>query len=139
FFSGLATALFLCWRKVRSLEVAAFVGVASGLAAVYLSWVVWIYGYLGLFKKLGFTGLLALVVSPVSLWQYLYHLNGVGSWEIWGYKPTGFVLWVLWTLEATLITGLSSLLPPCIVIAADAWATSAPLARDRPRAGVSPG
>src|SRR5262249_51555861 len=52
FFSGLATALFLCWRKVRSLEVAAFVGVASGLAAVYLSWVVWIYGYLGLFKKL---------------------------------------------------------------------------------------
>ncbi|HSS51417.1 MAG TPA: hypothetical protein VLX28_20940 [Thermoanaerobaculia bacterium] len=86
-------------------------GLASGLAAVYLSWAVWIYACLNLFKKLGFTGLLELITSPVNLWHYIYYLNGVGSWNIWGYKPTGFVLWILWSLEAVLIIGLSSLFP----------------------------
>jgi hypothetical protein len=108
-FSGLAFGFALRWYKVRSEQLADNLGFAAGFGAVYLSWVVWVSGHLGVLKATGLLGLLDLASSPVRLWQLLCGVNKMGSWEIWGYKPTGVVLWLLWSLEAALIIGLSSL------------------------------
>ncbi|HEX4959543.1 MAG TPA: TIR domain-containing protein [Thermoanaerobaculia bacterium] len=108
FLSGLAASFALRWCKVRSTGMAALVGLAAGLGAVHLSWAVWVFGHLDLFKTTGLLGLLDLSSSPARLWHLLRSVNETGSWGLWGYKPTGALLWLLWSLEAALIIGLSS-------------------------------
>src|SRR6185295_18185176 len=93
----------LRWRKVWDEGVAVLVGFIAGLGAVYLSWAAWLYGHLG-----GLVGLLDLASSPARLWHLLCEINTTGSWDIWGYNPTGFALWLVWSAEAALIVGLSA-------------------------------
>jgi len=106
--SGAAAGFTLRWRRVRNTRVAALEGLSAGLSAVYLSWAVWFRGHQGVFKAKGFIGLLDLVFSPVRLWHIFLSINGT-SWDLWGYKPSADVLLILWSLEAALIIGLSSL------------------------------
>ncbi|HSS47747.1 MAG TPA: TIR domain-containing protein [Thermoanaerobaculia bacterium] len=119
--SGLAAGFALKWCRVRNSRVACWVGLASGLGAVHLSWAVWLYGHLGPLTPTGLPGLLELAASPARLWHLLRGINETGSWNIWGYKPTGVVLWLLWSLEAVLITGLSTLVSFFTVELGDAF------------------
>ncbi|HEX4959546.1 MAG TPA: toll/interleukin-1 receptor domain-containing protein [Thermoanaerobaculia bacterium] len=129
--SGLATGFPLRWITVRNSGMAALIGLAAGLGAVYLSWAVWVYGPPDLFKAPGLLGLVDLVFSPARLWHFLRIINATGSWDIWGYKPTGTILWLLWSLEAALIIGLSSFFAAVPVVieiceACGTWCQSQP-------------
>ncbi len=105
--AGLAIGLALRWCRVHHLGMVLLVGFVAGFGAVYSSWVVWFYGHLGMFETTGLSGLLDLASAPGRLWHLLRGINETGSWDVWGYKPTGGALWLVWGLEAVLITGLS--------------------------------
>lgn len=110
--TGVVTGFALRWSKVENLGLTFLVGFVAGLSAVHMSWAVWFYGRVyapsELFKSAGLLPLWDLATSPAHLWHLVRGIAETGSWVIWGYNPTGGILWLLWSLEAVLITGLST-------------------------------
>ncbi|HEX4962679.1 MAG TPA: hypothetical protein VF173_17720 [Thermoanaerobaculia bacterium] len=103
---GAVSAMVLKLRKVRNAWVSTLVGLVVGLVALYVSWVVWIFGYFGRGGMAwDFLDLLSVAVIPKVLWSLIHRVNGLGYWNVFGYKPTGIVLWINWSIEALIITG----------------------------------
>ena len=102
---GFLGVILLKRQKVRNTQVAITVGLVLGLAAIYAEWVVWMFGFLG--RAEVERELLGLAVSPATLWALILEVNKVGAWEIKGSSPTGWVLWLVWGIEAAMIVGAS--------------------------------
>lgn len=107
---GVAVGVVAGWTFIRfrvwNGDLAFFGSLLVGFCAVYLSLIVWTQGY---FHH----------TSPADFLEFLFHrsemlsvrkpLLATGSWTIWGYRPTGWVLRSIWVLEAVLIVGLSGI------------------------------
>jgi hypothetical protein len=106
FLAGIGTGLVLRWQKVRNTKVAAVGGLIVGFVAVYASWAVWISGQKTLAAPIS---VVDLAISPSSLWRWITLVNEWGSWDIAGYKPHGTGLAIIWSIEAILVVGASSL------------------------------
>jgi hypothetical protein len=104
--AGMGAGLVLRWQKVRNTTVATVGGLVVGFVAVYASWAVWISGQKTLAASIS---VVDLAISPSSLWGWIKLVNEWGSWDIVGYKPHGTGLGIIWSLEAVLIVGASSL------------------------------
>jgi hypothetical protein len=106
--SGIFTGALVNRYRVRKPLVVNLVSLLVGLSSVYSSWVVWIYAQSGLYKTVGTIALLQLGSKPGELLMLAGDRNLQGVWSIWGYKPTGLLLWILWALEGIVISCLTT-------------------------------
>lgn len=91
--------------KVRNPKVYLLFGFILGLFSEYTGWVAWIYAA----SKQN-----ALILSPSDILKVIELVSENGSFHIFGWTPTGMVLFIFWGIEAIMITGMSTIL---------AWAT----------------
>ncbi len=85
--------------KVRNAWVVAAFGFAAGVFAEYAGWVSWIHAVTG-----GQTSL-----DPLAVWRVATKVAETGAWSIFGWTLTGWALYGVWSLEAALIIGMSTL------------------------------
>ena len=80
--------------KARNKKLMLVSGIVVGLISLYVAWAAWI---------LALSGHQALVLSPVILIQVLGEVGKEGVWSMFGYTPTGVVLYAIWLIEAGMI------------------------------------
>jgi hypothetical protein len=99
---GVATGLGMVWGKVRNNFVAVGAGLLTSLAALYVSWGIWILDIISPGKwGLDSTKLLT---SPQLIWQIILAINPRGTWGLQHEAPMrGIPLWIIWASEASLI------------------------------------
>jgi hypothetical protein len=85
--------------KVRNTWVVAAFGFAAGVFAEYAGWVSWIHAVTG-----GETSL-----DPFVLWTVAEKIAVNGAWSVFGVTPTGWALYGVWALEASVIIGAATL------------------------------
>jgi len=81
--------------KVRSRGFSAMVGLLCGGAAAYLAWMAFIF----MFDY----DMRALTLSPLAVFRIITALGEEGIWDFRGAKPTGAVLYGIWSLEAGIV------------------------------------
>jgi len=89
--------------RVRSVPFALLITAGLGLFTTWFMWMTW--GYALVHQNDGELPFVALLWPP-NLWELISIVNDKGAWNIHGATPTGFVLWVLWAVEAAIIIGL---------------------------------
>ncbi len=99
---GLSTSGGLHWGKARNAAVGYITSLVVGLVVFYVSWAVWIYAVLR--RVDAKPTLLPLLVYPPLLWHFIVEVSKVGAWTL-VVRPTGFVLWILWGIEAAIVLG----------------------------------
>jgi hypothetical protein len=95
--------------KCRNPMFLRLAGLAGGLAALFLSWVAFIFALLNRVaesadEKVSF---LALLLNPLGLWEIILAINESGYYSISSTTPTGIVLWAIWGIEALAIVGIT--------------------------------
>ncbi|MCP3924411.1 MAG: hypothetical protein GY714_17690 [Desulfobacterales bacterium] len=93
--------------KVRNTKALVFFGLIFGIFAQYIGWVSWIHAFSG---KEG-----AMVASPSNMYYVVKMVADNGAWSIFGWTPKGFSIYSIWTIEALMIIGASTLFA-CIPI-----------------------
>lgn len=99
FFFGLAVGKTVEWagktgkcRNLTWLTICTLFAVGIG---IYISWVAWIFAA---------SEWTLLILFPWDLITVLQGIAQEGAWEIFGYTPTGFVLYAIWLAEASIIS-----------------------------------
>lgn len=102
--------------KVRFPLLAAIIGFVAGIWGWYVHWAIWIDlaynaedGEGILVSHVNYTQLLDLVRNPVELFQIAALINEDGLWSIFKITFSGFALWIVWLVEATIILVLPSI------------------------------
>jgi len=98
---GFVVGWLLAVGKVRSPLLGRITFLVSAAAAIYLSWVVWVYLLL---TQAGIKfGGFAVLLEPRNLWPVIVELNASGVWTFKGSMPKGWLLWTIWVGEAAII------------------------------------
>ena len=97
---GLLVGLGGKFGKVRNSKLLLFFGLLFGLLAEYAGWVSWIFAY---------TEQEVLIQYPSNLWTVIKLVAENGAWSMFGWTPTGTALYIIWGIEAIMITGTSTL------------------------------
>ena len=103
FLIGSLSTLVLERSKARSRLFATVLSLGLGLFTTWSMWVTWGYA---LAQRAGSDIQFWALLWPPNLWDLVNAVNEHGSWSFKGLTPTGGVLWVLWTIEAGLLTVL---------------------------------
>ncbi|MCZ6843594.1 MAG: hypothetical protein O7G32_12285 [SAR324 cluster bacterium] len=82
--------------KVRSEALTWFFGIALGLLCTFTGWVFWIYAASD-FQQMWLT-------EPMIVWSIIAEINARGSWNLFGWEPTGYALGFFWVVEGVVIT-----------------------------------
>ncbi|MDQ2086705.1 hypothetical protein RBH29_09735 [Herbivorax sp. ANBcel31] len=82
--------------KIRNPIILTIIGVVFGLFAVYSSWVIWLF-------ELSQRQEWIFDLSAIFHTMQTISVNGV--WSANSYTPTGFLLYIIWFVEATAILG----------------------------------
>lgn len=92
---------FLQMGKVRNRPVGVLLSLIAGVFAVYAAWVafIWIFVYRS-------EGVHLWLFDPADVLMMVKLLAVDGIWEIKGHTPTGWELYTVWIVEASLIVGL---------------------------------
>jgi hypothetical protein len=102
--------------KVRLPVLAAFMGAAIALLAIYAMWVTWVHH---VFAKTGLpVGYVPLVRRPLTLFRLIRFINAVGAWQWHGTQVNGFPLTVFWLGEFAVML-LAGVFMPLKAIAND--------------------
>ena len=80
---------------------------AAALSAFYACWAVWIYAFLR--RAEVDVNLLPIFLQPDVLWGVIQKVNSVGAWTLRSWEPTGTTLWIIWSIEALIIFGVTFL------------------------------
>jgi len=105
---GLAAGMGMFWGKVRNNLVAATVGAATSLAALYISWGVWLIDIYDRGRWISNPS--RLLMHPGFMWQVILQTNSTGTWAMEHESPTaGAMLWLVWLTEALFIVGFGML------------------------------
>ena len=104
---GVVIGAALTWQKVRNVWVAVGVTAAAALSAFYACWAVWIYAFLR--RAEVDVNLLPIFLQPDVLWGVIQKVNSVGAWTLRSWEPTGTTLWIIWSIEALIIFGVTFL------------------------------
>jgi hypothetical protein len=104
---GAAAGQVMCWAKVRNGAVAAWVGLATSVVGLYVSWAIWIEYIQGdspwIFNPL------PAIVHPGALWHAILTVNAEGAWSYEHGQPVhGIWLWIIWFLEAATVLGFGA-------------------------------
>lgn len=92
------------WGKVRNRGFMILSGSLLGLLAVYVSWA----SFLGTFDYVrgGSGSFLGYLQSPGAMWEAAGRIAEKGWYTtLRGTRPSGFILWLFWVLEALILTG----------------------------------
>ena len=87
--------------KARNPGIYAWVGLVIGLFAEYAGWVAWVYAS---FDQT------SLIIHPGELLVGLQEIAETGAWSIFGWTPTGFAIYCIWTIEGLMIVCASALI-----------------------------
>jgi hypothetical protein len=90
--------------KVRSRMFTGLIGTAAGILGVYLTWVFYSYCLFRFGLKVEL-----MLWNPLDLWDLMRQIMENPVWEMRGFKPEGWMLAVLWLLEAGIIIGTSAM------------------------------
>lgn len=82
--------------KIRNSTILTIFGIIFGLFAVYSSWVIWLFE---LFQRQEW------VFNPVTILHIMQFLSIEGVWSSGSFTPTGFLLYIIWFVEAAIIVG----------------------------------
>ncbi len=86
------------------------ISLASGALGIYFSWVVYILYFLAqdsLFDSYFIEPFL--VFNPIEVFQIITEINTHGLWEIFGIPFNGWILAIIWMIEAAIIMIVSTL------------------------------
>lgn len=89
------------WGKVRNTWVAITLWVLGVTLFLYMSWAVWMT--IALSEVLWDLYMMDYFISPVSMFLAINEINKVWVWDINGHTVSGWILWLVWILEAWLI------------------------------------
>ena len=108
---GFMASMLGYWGKCRNLFFLRLCGFTIGALAVYVSWVIFIYALLNKDSDgPSEYNLVAMLLSPGSIWSVIKNLNISGWYSIKSFTPSGVVLWIFWGIEAAIVIGMSTLL-----------------------------
>jgi hypothetical protein len=88
--------------KVRNPGFIMLLGTATGILAMYLAWVFYIYFFARRIAGLGFW-----IWSPEMIFTIMQGFAEEGIWSMKNWTPTGWVLWAFWIAEAVCVVLLS--------------------------------
>lgn len=117
------TRYVLSLGKVRNYALAFLFSIILFLVAYYIHWAFWTdlvlnagesYGN----KRIGITlsnvnlqEVFQLALNPSVLFEYIYEINGVGTWGVRDFTPTGILLALFWLVEFGIIAFMGVLSP----------------------------
>ena len=103
---ALSVIVMLRLGKLRCVQTKFWVSLIAGIWGVYCCWVMKIY-FLSDFAVFSF--------SPLTVLQYIGIIAKTGSWYLLVWQPTGFILYLSWAIEASIIVfftvGITSFSP----------------------------
>lgn len=112
---GVAVGYALVWGKVRNERVALSVAGIVSCFALYASWAMWVQTILTI-EHVRTVHWMKLARRPRDLWNLICLINQHGTWGFdKGSPTTGWMLWLIWLLEAATVIGLGMLAAPGIV------------------------
>jgi hypothetical protein len=76
--------------RIRSRSLANSLALFVGCVGLYASWLTYFMAMLG--------GVL--FVGPFAIWSFVVAVGAEGVWEIFGATPSGWVLYLIWLIEA---------------------------------------
>ena len=123
FLAGVTIAyLVVRLGKVRNGKIAFLFGLLGGLVALYFHWAVWVDLVFNISDVTGgetiavsnakFGQVLSLATNPSGLFGIIGNISEFGTWGISAGAVKGTVLKVFWAIEALIIVGICSMLPP---------------------------
>ncbi len=81
--------------KIRNVTVGIIIGLLTGLTALYVSWAVILPAIVG-----DMVNTRQLLTSPDQMWHLINFISRAGWYSIFGVEIHGFLLWLIWGLEA---------------------------------------
>jgi hypothetical protein len=105
-FSGWVVGKALIAGKTRNTSAATLLGLVAGTFAVYVAWVVWLYVFFQRAKD--DVPIFAIITEPLAVWQTILAINHHGVWSLGRSSSspvTGWMLWLVWIAEASIIVG----------------------------------
>lgn len=123
FLIGFVTALFVIKKgKVRNPFLGLFIGLIAAFFALYFHWAIWIdlvinagesYGSdrIGItVSNIEFLQVFSLIFRPDLVFEYISQINEYGTWGIRGATASGAFLWVVWSIEFSIVIAISGFL-----------------------------
>ncbi len=84
---------------IRNKWVLYYFGILFGIGAVYMGWVFWIF----ISSKQTL-----MILNPRVIWLLLERIAVRGAWSLGGVPVHGFLLYLIWFMEAFIIIGVST-------------------------------
>ena len=100
--------------KCRSQMTMRLLGAISGIVALWLAWVFFLYALINR-NEHGGVKVLDLVLHPDAMWQIACEVAESGWYTIKKTTPSGAVLWSFWGIEATVVIGGVILMAPAAI------------------------
>jgi hypothetical protein len=95
---GVIASSAVSYGRVRSPLLAAAMGAAVAMIALYTMWIVWLHGY---FENASIQVTYAwLLRHPIAVFRLVRIVNVFGTWNYHGEPVSGPGLWIIWALEA---------------------------------------
>jgi hypothetical protein len=105
---GLLGMVPVSYGKVRIPVVAAFIGAAISLIALYSMWVTWIHDTVIIGVPIGYG---TLIQHPMLLVRLIHAVNHFGAWQWHGERVRGIPLTIFWLGESGAMLACGVLLP----------------------------
>jgi hypothetical protein len=84
--------------KVRNAGFVMLLGTATGILAMYVAWVFYIYFW---FQRIVF------IFDPSAIFAFMKLLGNTGNWTLFSWTPMGWALYAFWIAEAGIVILLS--------------------------------
>lgn len=123
FLIGFVIALLVIKKgKVRNPFLGLFIGLTAAFFALYFHWAIWIdlvinagesYGSdrIGItVSNIKFLQVFSLLFRPDLVFEYISQVNESGTWGIRGATASGTFLWVVWSIEFSIVIAISGFL-----------------------------
>lgn len=93
------------FAKCRDATAAKIMGAVLGVVLLYTSWATFVHAFLGMNDGLTSPGLFALLFKPAAVFGVAGEIRAIGWYEVFGMRPTGVFLTLIWAVEALGIVG----------------------------------
>ncbi len=87
--------------KMRNPVVGVFIAIIVSLVSYYVCWAVWLAALFG--RSDVDVSAFSLALHPVVILNLILGINEHGAWKVGSSPVTGFVLWAIWFVEASVV------------------------------------
>ncbi|MDA3963347.1 MAG: hypothetical protein PF961_21385 [Planctomycetota bacterium] len=106
FVNGFGLALIARFARCRSERFLWLAGLGAGLVALYFSWAEFEHALINRYASGGqHVAQAEILLSPGAMWGVAGEIAAEGWYAVFGATPSGFVLWLMWLVEAGIIVG----------------------------------